>query len=132
MKRLILGAAAALCLSATPALADGMPTHGKTKAYESERACSVSGSVAVTSENMFRGISKSAEDASLQGGLELSCGRFYVGVAGAGGSVLGSDLNFTAGYRAALGHVNVDLGITYYTFQGGFQGDALDFAEFKA
>jgi uncharacterized protein (TIGR02001 family) len=132
MKRLILGAAAVLCLGAAPALADGMPTRGTTKAYESERVCSVSGSVAVTSEHMFRGISKSAEDASLQGGLELSCGRFYVGVAGAGGSVLGSDLNFSAGYRAAFSHVNVDLGVTHYTFQGGFQGDALDFTEFKA
>jgi uncharacterized protein (TIGR02001 family) len=136
MKRLILGAAAVLCLGVAPALADGIPTRGKTTAYEHERACSVSGSVGVATENVFRGVSKSLEDTSIQGGLELSCGRFYVGVSGAGaGAIFGTDLDFTAGYRASFGKVNVDASVTYYTFQGGIidliLGDDADFAEFK-
>jgi uncharacterized protein (TIGR02001 family) len=118
---------------AGPALADGMPTRGRIGSPDS-RACSVSGDVGVTSDNVFRGISKSAEDAAFQGGVELSCGRFYAGVAGAGVSSLlgGSELDFSAGFRTSLSKINVDLGVTYYTFQGSFFGDALDFAEFKA
>jgi uncharacterized protein (TIGR02001 family) len=117
---------------AGPALADGMPSKGRIASPES-RACSVSGSVGVTSENVFRGISKSAEDASVQGGLELSCGRFYVGVSGAtsGFFLVGDDVDFTAGFRSSFGKINVDAGVTYYTFQGGLFDDELNFAEFK-
>ena len=124
----LLGAA----MLAGPALADGMPSKGRIASPDS-RACSVSGSVGVASENMFRGISKSFEETAIQGGVELSCGRFYVGVSGAGaGPILGTDLDVTAGFRTSLGKLNVDLGVTYYTFQGGLVDDEFDFLEFKA
>jgi uncharacterized protein (TIGR02001 family) len=121
---------------AAPALADGIQGKGRISSPES-RACSVSGSVGVASENMFRGVSKSFEDASIQGGVELSCGRFYVGVAGASaGPLLGTEIDYSAGFRTSVGKINVDVGGTYYTFEGArlgpwSLGDALDFAELK-
>ena len=40
------------------------------------------GDVALTTEFMFRGISQSNEDPPLQSTVDLTCGRFYVGVWG--------------------------------------------------
>ncbi len=64
------------------ALADGLPTRGKMKTEVHERPCTISGDVGLASEYVFRGISQSNEDLTLQSTMDLTCGRFYLGVFG--------------------------------------------------
>jgi uncharacterized protein (TIGR02001 family) len=123
---------AAVLLAGT-ALADGLPGRGRPvatpDAYDT-RPCSVSGYVGATTDNVFRGFSKSNEDPSGQGTVDLTCGRFYAGVSGAGVDLGGSGTEFDAygGYRFSTGLVNWDLGLIYYAFSGA---DDLNFVELK-
>ena len=68
-------------LLAGPALADGLPGRGRTKAPEVSdgRPCTVAANVGYTTDYVFRGISQSNEEAAVQGGVDFTCGRFYVG-----------------------------------------------------
>jgi uncharacterized protein (TIGR02001 family) len=125
----LMGAA----LLAGPALADGMPSKGRIAAPES-RACSSTGNVAFTSDYVFRGVSQSSGEAAVQGGVELSCGRFYVGAWGSSVSdninEYGSEIDIYGGYKTTLGRFAFDVGFTYYTYPG-LNGDA-NFLELKA
>jgi uncharacterized protein (TIGR02001 family) len=123
---------AAVLLAGT-ALADGLPSRGRPAAAPDSidtRPCTVSGYVGATTDNVFRGFSKSNEDPSAQGALDLTCGRFYVGGSGAG-VALGSGTEFDTygGYRFSTGPVNWDVGATYYAFSGASD---LDFFELRA
>src|SRR5688572_27832101 len=132
MKRIILGAAAALCLSAGPAAADGMPTYGKTRAHEAEgRPCSISANAGFSTEKVIRGISESAEDFSVQGGFDLTCGRFYAGAAGSSVNVFGATalVDSSAGVRSKTGPISWDLGVIYHAYNS--LDDILNFVEFK-
>ena len=71
----LMGAA----LLAGPALADGMPSRGKIASAPESRVCSTSANVGVTSDYVFRGISQSDQEAAIQGGVDLTCGKFYAG-----------------------------------------------------
>jgi uncharacterized protein (TIGR02001 family) len=134
-KSATLGAASLLAavLLAGTALADGLPSRGRPAAAPDNidtRPCAVSGYVGATTDNVFRGFSKSNEDPSAQGALDLTCGRFYVGVSGAGvAGTSGTEFDIYGGYRFSTGPVNWDLGVIYYAFSGI---DDLNFAEFKA
>lgn len=132
MKRLILGAAAALCLSAGQAAADGMPTYGKTRAHDTEgRPCSISANAGFSTETVIRGISESAEDFSVQGGFDLTCGRFYAGAAGTTVSLGASALvDLSVGFRPKTGPVTWDFGVIYHAYNAN-EGD-LSFVELKA
>jgi hypothetical protein len=67
------GAAAllAVLLLSGPALADGMPSKGKAASpdYFDGRACSLSGNIGLTTDNVFRGLSLNNEDPAGQGAL---------------------------------------------------------------
>src|SRR5262245_21693431 len=113
----LMGAA----LLAGPALADGMPSSGKI-ASPTSRTCSTSGSVSYTTDYVFRGISQSGNEGAVQGGLELSCGKFYVGVAGSSVAAyvngFGSEVDIYGGYKTTFGRFAVDVGFIYYTYPG--------------
>jgi uncharacterized protein (TIGR02001 family) len=139
-KSATFGAASLLAavLLAGTALADGLPGKGKPVATTDEYTpgpCSVSGYVGATTENVFRGFSKSNEDPSALGAVDLTCGRFYAGVSGAGVSsavfpgTSGTEFDVYGGYRFSTGPVNWDLGIIYYAFSGVSD---FDFVELKA
>jgi uncharacterized protein (TIGR02001 family) len=139
-KSATFGAASLLAaaLLAGTALADGLPGKGRPVAtpdtYDT-RPCSVSGYVGATTDNVFRGFSKSNEDPSAQGAVDLTCGRFYAGVSGAGVSsavfprTSGTEFDVYGGYRFSTGPVNWDLGAIYYAFSGTSD---FDFWELKA
>jgi uncharacterized protein (TIGR02001 family) len=134
-KSATLGAASLLAavLLAGTALADGMSGKSRPVAtpesYDT-RPCSVSGYVGATTDNVFRGISKSNEDPSAQGAVDLTCGRFYVGASGAGvAGTSGTEFDIYGGYRFSTGPVNWDLGAIYYAFSGA---DDFNFVELKA
>src|SRR5262245_29459340 len=132
MKRLMLGVAAALAFSATQAAADGLPSRGRAAAPEPEmRPCSVSANAGFSTETVIRGISESLQDFSVQGGFDLTCGRFYAGVAGTSVSFGASALaDLYAGFRPKTGPVTWDLGVIYHAYNAN-EGD-LSFVELKA
>jgi uncharacterized protein (TIGR02001 family) len=127
----LMGAA----LMAGPALADGMPSSGKIASPES-RVCSGSGNVGVTSDYIFRGVSQNMGEPALQGGVDLTCGKFYVGVWGSNvvGETQGVDIgsvefDIFAGYRFSTGKINWDLGLIYYVYPGPY--NKVDSIEWK-
>ena len=63
------------------ATAQAADLYGSVKdAPEPEkRRCALSANVALTSQYVFRGFSRTAEHAALQGGMDATCGRFYAG-----------------------------------------------------
>lgn len=135
MMRLMLGAAAALFLTAGQAAADGIPSRGKARAPDTDtRVCSTSGDVGVTSDYVFRGFSKSNEEAAIQGGVNFACGRFYAGFWGS--SVAdelnpdGSEIKLYGGYKTTVGRFTIDLGLDYYIYPG--IADDRNFVELKA
>jgi uncharacterized protein (TIGR02001 family) len=141
MTRLILGVAAALLLTAGQAAADGMPTRGKTKAAEPDgRPCTVSANVGLSTDYVFRGISKTFEDPAVQGGFDLTCGRFYAGVAASNvdfgavspfDTVANIEVSIYGGFKANTGPVAWDLGVIYYTYPGDNFFVDLNFVELK-
>ncbi|HRO03231.1 MAG TPA: TorF family putative porin, partial [Terricaulis sp.] len=76
-------------------------------------AQTVSASVTLTSDYVFRGMSLSGEDAAVQGSFDYSTDLFYAGV---WGSSLGSggtsmELDVYAGFTPTLGPVALDIGV---------------------
>jgi uncharacterized protein (TIGR02001 family) len=131
------GAASLLAglLFAGPALADGLPDRGKTRANDGhDHPCTVSANVGYTTEYMFRGISQTGKgDAAVQGGVDLTCGRFYVGTWGS--SIAfgnGTEMDVYGGFRGKTGPINWDLGVIYYAYPGSASYLDLDYFEFKA
>ena len=122
-------------LLAGQALADGPPGKGRAKAPEVSdgRPCTVSANVGYTTDYVFRGISQSNEDAAVQGGVDFTCGRFYIGTWGSsiafGGSA--TEIDVYGGVRTKTGPVNWDLGFIYYAYPGASSGADLDYFELK-
>jgi uncharacterized protein (TIGR02001 family) len=132
MMRLMLGAAAALFLTAGQAAADGLPSRSKTVAHETDRPCSISANTGFSTEKVIRGFSETAEDFSVQGGFDLTCGRFYASVAGTSVSVLDASalVDLTVGVRPKTGPVTWDFSVIYHAYNAS--ESALNFYELKA
>ncbi len=109
-----------------------------------QRMCAFSANAAFTSDYVFRGFSQKQEDPTPQGGLDLSCGKFYVGVwgsgvdfvPGSGGANSGDahlEVDWYGGVKHKFGAVEADLGFIYYSYPGA--NDApnaeLDYWEIK-
>jgi len=98
-------------------------------------AQTVSASVTLTSDYVFRGMSLSGEDAAVQGSFDYSTDLFYAGV---WGSSLGSggtsmELDVYAGFTPTLGPVALDIGVTGYFYPGADDNGAeFDFFELGA
>jgi uncharacterized protein (TIGR02001 family) len=93
---------------------------------------SLTGTVAGTTDYLFRGISQTRNRPTIQGTLELShesgvyIGAFLSGVTFAGGYDARQELDLTAGYRFELGDFKFDTYVIGYTYPGyeaqpGFQ-----------
>src|SRR5262245_52260801 len=122
IKTASLGAVSLLAAAAfaAPAFADGMPGHGRISSGAPEsRGCTTAGNVGLTTDYVFRGISQSNEEGAVQGGVDLTCGRFYAGVWGS--SVAfdnGSEVDIYGGFKHTTGPVTWDLGLIYYSYPG--------------
>lgn len=148
----LLSALGALALSG-PALADGPAKKpGSIKdapVEEAKRDLQITGNFAVTTDYVFRGFSQSAENPTLQGGVDLTYKLFYAGM-WASGIDFGNDpirpgldiarveIDYYAGIKPTLGKLNFDFGGIYYTYPRAFDPGALavfrelDYFEFKA
>jgi uncharacterized protein (TIGR02001 family) len=102
-------------------------------ASSAAHAQSVSASVTLTTDYVFRGMSLSGEDPAIQGSFDYATDLFYAGV---WGSSLGSggtsmELDVYAGYTPTLGPVALDIGIVGYFYPGADDNAAeFDFFEF--
>ena len=129
MKKLLMSAACAASLMGGVALA------------EDESPWSVSGTVGVTSNYMFRGITQSDGDPALQAGVTVAHeSGFYAGFWGSnidfndgfGSSIEAAELELDlfAGYTIALDDATaLDLNFTYYAYPGSYDAYDYDFWE---
>lgn len=127
----ILGAVGASVL----ALAVAAPAFA-----EEDRKFGWFASMTIVSDYIFRGISFTNEDPTIQPYLEFTYGIAYVGFwaseIGDGPDGLGPwEVDYYAGIRPVTGPVNWDFGVLYYTYgnrsDGGNFADAADYVEFQ-
>jgi uncharacterized protein (TIGR02001 family) len=82
-------------------------------------SAATTGTVGITSEYMFRGIT-SSDGAAVQGSLDWSDAGFYVGVWGSNTAPLaadGTEVDLYGGYKFKVSEgVEIDLGAIYYMF----------------
>ena len=135
IKSVSLGAVSLLAAAvfAGPAFADGMPGRGRVKAPETRTGpCTVSANVGYTTDYVFRGISQTNEEAAVQGGVDLTCGKFYLGTWGS--SIAfgnGTEIDIYGGYKTSSGPVSWDVGFIYYAYPGAPSFLDLDYVELK-
>jgi uncharacterized protein (TIGR02001 family) len=122
---------------AIPALADGMPKRSIKDApvVEEKRDWALTGNIGVTSEYVFRGISQSAENPAIQGGVDLTYKWFYAGIwsssidfgddtrpNGTTRPVAVAEVDFYAGIKPVFGKVTFDIGVIYYVYPNALDG----------
>ncbi len=126
MKKILLAGACAATLCGGMAYA------------EEESPWSVSGSVTVTSNYMFRGVTQSSNDPALQAGVTVAhSGGFYAGFWGSsidfGDGESELELDPFIGYSGSLGeNTTFDLNVTYYGYPGTPGSWDYEFVEFIA
>jgi uncharacterized protein (TIGR02001 family) len=116
---------------AAPSFADGLPSRGR---IASSHGCSVSGSVALTSDYVFRGVSQTNGNPAGQGGIDLTCGKFYLGAFTSNvdfGFDATLEVDIYGGYKFNTGRINWDVGFIYYTYPGMNSADDADYLELK-
>ena len=102
-------------------------------AYAGSAAATVSGTAALTSDYVFRGVSQTNGDPAIQAGFEWTDAGFYAGAWGSNISWLSNvstdaakissslELDAYAGFRGAIGDgVTFDVGAIYYWYPGDF------------
>lgn len=124
-----------------PAYADGMKKkYGSVKdepAAPPAPDWTISYNFAVTSEYVFRGVSQSAEDPTVQAGVDVTYKLFYVGLWASGvefGPAVDAwgEIDYYAGIKPVLGPITFDLGVIYYTYPSARdKGAELDYFEIK-
>ncbi|MEP6881554.1 MAG: TorF family putative porin [Dokdonella sp.] len=104
---------------------------------QSAEPSSVTGSLTLTTDYAFRGLTQTNRDPAIQGGLEYaSPSGFYAGVWGSNISWLSDgqdsvssslEVDGTAGFRGSWGEaVNYDVGVIYYWYPGSYPGGFTD------
>ncbi len=78
----------------------------------------ISGSVWLTTDYVFRGISNSDEHPAIQGSLDYTFKGFYVGIWGSNTSFTdaGIEIDYYSGYAGSLGKLDYDLMAIYYGY----------------
>lgn len=101
-------------------------------------AADSSANVAATSDYRFRGVSQSAQDPALQGGVDFSQNGFYLGAWGStidfdGGPGADPDANLEVdlygGYKWQAAGVEWDIGLLHYAYPGSESAFDLPFTE---
>lgn len=120
---------------------------GAALADEPKKDWTLTGSVAATTDYVFRGFSQSGGHAAAQGSVDFTYKMFYAGVFLSSidfsntpgiSSVAHAEMDLYAGVKFPIGKIDVDLGAIYYTYPrarenlilNGFR--ELDYLELKA
>ena len=93
-----------------------------------------------TSDYVFRGISQTDEDPTVQGSIGFTYGMFYAGAWGSGldfNDDAELEVDYYAGIKptwnhSPLGDVTFDFGVIYYAYPGYSLGDIAEYVEYKA
>lgn len=142
------GVGIVLCALSGAASADGYEDYSvPPPPVEEGRRFSWSFNIAGTSDYVFRGVSQTDNDPTIQGGIDLSYGMLYVGAWGSGldfgGTAVPGDgldaqteIDWYGGikptWNSPFGEMDIDLGVIYYTYPGATDYLAeLDYVEFK-
>jgi uncharacterized protein (TIGR02001 family) len=126
MKKILFAAASAAALMAGPAIAE----------EEAAGPWSVSGTVSLTNNYVFRGFTQTLEDPAIQAGVTLAHeSGFYAGFWGSnvdfGDGESDLETDFYVGYGGALGeNTSFDLNVTYYAYPGTPGDWDYDYVEF--
>ena len=144
-----LSSVALLALAGTAA-ADGYEGYSAPPPppVESGREFTYSFNLSGTSDYVFRGISQTDNDPTMQGGIDFTYGMLYLGAWASGvdfgGTVTPGDgfdaqveIDYYGGitptWNSPLGKMDIDLGVIYYTYPGATDFLAeYDYVEFKA
>lgn len=120
---------------------------GAAVADEPKKDWTLTGSVAVTSDYVFRGFSQTAGNPALQGSVDFGYKMFYAGMFLSGVDFVNNsqltgvadvELDLYAGIKFPVGKIDVDLGVIYYAYPGANDKPAktgfseLDYLELKA
>lgn len=131
-----LAVAMALTVATQAASAGG---SFKDKPYEApSRKINWSVNIGATTDYVFRGVSQTAEDPTIQGGADVSYGKFYAGIwasgldFGDGAGSAATEVDLYAGITHSIGPAAFDLGVIYYIYpKANDAGAELDFVEIK-
>jgi len=124
------------------ALTSGALAGGSLKdAPEEDRKFTYSFTITGTSDYVFRGISQTDNDPTIQGSVGIGYGIFYAGAWGSGldfaalpppdgtGDEAQLEIDYYAGIKPTWGPATFDFGIIYYTYPGynpGFNPEVLE------
>lgn len=126
------------------AVADGYEGYAPPPPpVEEGRKFTYSFNLAGVSDYVFRGISQTDNDPTIQGGIDIGYGIFYAGwwASGVNFDAAANDakteMDWYGGIRPTWGPVTFDLGVLYYTYPGAgfkapvFTGPSFDYLEVK-
>ena len=143
--KLFGAAGAALLALSGAALADGYEGSVKDAPADEGRKFTYSFTVTGTSDYVFRGISQTDNDPTIQGAINVGYGIFYAGVWASGldfdvrfGNDAEIEVDWYAGIKPTWGPLTFDFGVIYYTYPGRRLhgicriGADLDYVEYKA
>jgi uncharacterized protein (TIGR02001 family) len=138
----LLGAAGIAFVALTSgALADGYEGSIKDAPKDEGRKFTYSFSITGTSDYVFRGLSQTDNDPTIQGAINLGYGIFYAGVWASGldfepvGNDAQIEADWYAGIKPTWGPLTFDFGVIYYSYPGAnfaLGGPDLDYIEYKA
>ena len=124
------------------AVADGYEICAPPPPVEEGRKFTYSFNIDGTSDYVFRGISQTDNDPTIQGGIDLGYGILYAGWWASGldfdaaNSTAETEMDWYGGIRPTWGPVTFDLGAIYYSYPGagytpGNTGPDLNYVEVK-
>ncbi len=97
----------------------------RQRAADEGRKFTYSFNIGATSDYVFRGISQTDNDPTIQGGIDLGYGILYAGVVGFGHRLrrgIGNDaqveMDWYGGIKPTWRGATFDFGVIYYTYPG--------------
>jgi uncharacterized protein (TIGR02001 family) len=107
------------------ALTSGALAGGLKDAPEEDRKFTYSFNITGTSDYVFRGISQTDNDPTIQGAVNIGYGIFYAGVWASGLDFAAAgfydgeiEMDWYAGVKPVWGPLTFDFGVIYYTYPG--------------
>ncbi|MEO0983496.1 MAG: TorF family putative porin [Pseudomonadota bacterium] len=94
-----------------------------------------SGNVAITSDYVFRGISQTGGDPTVQGGFDWASDDFYAGIWASGvdfGDGTSAEIDFYGGWTPSLGDIDLNFGVLYYFYPAAPQDPQQNYVELIA
>lgn len=99
-------------------------------AFAQDSEMTVTANIGAATDYVFRGVSQTAEEAQIFGGVDLTAGQFYAGAWASNvdfGDSTDAEVDLYAGFKPTLGAVSLDFAGIYY----GYLNDDNDWSYFE-